>query len=283
MVARSVRCRASTSERLAAEQVQRTVESVAEIAQGQRREPPGGQFDGQRHPVEPAHDVGDDLRGRPPTAAGPRRTRRARSRKTATDGVRRRSPSAPGSGRGASRELYSDGRPSGSRLVVRTERCGQPARIRPTVSRDGVEQVLAVVDHQHDPARRPGRRRRPTGRRPAPPRGSRVSARACGSAAGSVTGASSSTVAGLAPARDLEGHAGLADATWSDDGHQAFRREQPMQRGDGSLAADQPGRRLVRHPRRRRDRPGGATRDLAFQAASAGVGSRPVSSASRRR
>ena len=45
--------------RAAAEQVEGTVEPVVEVGEAERRQPPGGQLDGERHPVEAAHDLGD--------------------------------------------------------------------------------------------------------------------------------------------------------------------------------------------------------------------------------
>ena len=42
-----------------AEQVERTVQPGVEVGEVERRHPSCGQFDGERHPVETAHDVTD--------------------------------------------------------------------------------------------------------------------------------------------------------------------------------------------------------------------------------
>ena len=58
------------------------------------------------------------------------------------------SGSGPGSGSGARRKGHSAARPSGCRLVASTVSFGQASRTVPTSSRDGLEQVLAVVDDE---------------------------------------------------------------------------------------------------------------------------------------
>ena len=132
----------------AAEQVQRTVETVAEIAQGQGREPPGGEFDGQWHAVEPAHDVGDDLQ------VGLRRRRPTPDPPGAVDEDRhgRDLPQITvGSGQGQGRQP----RAVLGRQAERLPTGGQDREALATGEdqadglTDGLEQVLAVVDHQH--------------------------------------------------------------------------------------------------------------------------------------
>jgi hypothetical protein len=44
----------------AAEQVQRAVQALRQLGERERRQSPGGQLDRQRHPVEVAHQLGDE-------------------------------------------------------------------------------------------------------------------------------------------------------------------------------------------------------------------------------
>ena len=124
---------------------------------------------------------------------GPGRTRRARSRKTATDGARVGSAvSGSGSGSGASRKVYSGGGPSGSRLVASTDRCGHADRSAVTVSR-AASSRCSQLSTTSNAGRSP--RSATQAARTSPWTTCRLNAaRACGIADGSVTGASSSTI-----------------------------------------------------------------------------------------
>ena len=244
-----------------AEQVERAVEAIVQVSQREGGQPACGQLDGQRHAVEPPHDVGHPV---PVVRLGP--DARARSRKTCTDGAG--SSSARGRGSGASRNRYSAARPRGSRLVANTVSAGHAVRAASTVSRAAFSRCS-----QLSTTRRPGR--------------VASTARQAGE---DIAACDGEVQRGRERVRDgrgvgdrgeqqhrrrvtgvchLQRHPGLADPAGSDKGHQPLGRQQPVQRGHLSLAPDQPCQRAGRSPRlvegRGRRRYGGtATRDVAF-------------------
>ena len=140
----------------ASEQPEALVESVSQLVERQRARPRRDELERQRDAVEPPADVGDrgrvdrvdrrieaaarecDRRG-----VGPIRTRPTRA------GSR-----SPGSGTVSDRSQYTDSpsTPSGSRLVARTVTPGARAEQSVHQRRAGVEQMLAVVEHEHDVA-----------------------------------------------------------------------------------------------------------------------------------
>ena len=133
----------------AAEQVERAVEPAVQVGEREAGEPAGGELDRQRQPVEAADDVGDQpqlgrrRRGTGADPAGPVEEDRDRRGPGRVLPRRAREAGAAPAGRCTPRAA-----PSGSRLVASTDSRGHADRSAVTVSRDRVEQVLAVVDHQ---------------------------------------------------------------------------------------------------------------------------------------
>ena len=227
MVARSVRCRASTSARpppsRSRERSSRSRRSLRDRVE--RRPAASSMASGM---PSSRRTMSATIRRSDSDGGDPRRTRRARSTNTATEGISRRSPSDPGKGRGASRELYSVGRPSGSRLVVRIDRRGQPARIRPTVSRTASSRC-SQLSITSIPGSSP--RTATQADRTSPWATLRFEGLGQGvrEAGGVGHRGEEQHRRRLTPAGDLEGDAGLADPTGSDDGHQPLRGEQSVQ------------------------------------------------------
>ena len=102
--------------RPAGEQAEPIVEPSGDLRDRERSGAGGGQLDGERQPVEPGADVGDDTR------AGRRRARAARPRpgRARRRGARRRRPPSGGTG-----QMVSPPTRSPSRLVARSRRPGQ--------------------------------------------------------------------------------------------------------------------------------------------------------------
>ena len=174
---------------------------------------------------------------------GPGRTRRARSRKTATDGARvGSSVSGSGSGSGASRKVYSGGRPE--RLAAGGQHRQPRARRQERGDRLArrVEQVLAVVDDQQPGALA---EERDAGREDVALDDLQVQRRRQGVRDRGRVGdrGEQQHDRGLAALRDLQRHPGLADAARADDRHPPLRRQQPVQRRDLRLPADEAGGR----------------------------------------
>ena len=136
-MARSVRCRASPLGRPPPSRSSERSSRRCRSAREKRGQPAGGELDGQRHPVEPADDVGDQCAGPPASAAAPGRTRRGpveedrhRRDASARSWPAARAAAAAPAGRRTRRRS-----PSGSRLVASTVSRGQAASTAPTVSR----------------------------------------------------------------------------------------------------------------------------------------------------
>ena len=218
----------------------RSSRRASSCSRRQHPHPGRGQLEGQGDAVQPAADL------RPP----PARSRSVRAKA----GLRRRGPGrrtaapprtapAPRRARGAARraagrasegtrQAVSPAMPSASRLVARTVRCGAGPQQGVGQPGAGVQQVLAVVQHQQQapgpqvrppawPARgRPGSSRTPT-----------AAATAWGTSAGSASGASSTshTPSGYAlqgVGRRLQRQAGLARPAGAGQGHQAVGAQQ---------------------------------------------------------
>ncbi len=202
-----------------------------QIGQGEGGEPARGELDGQRHPVEPAHDVGDHVEVGRPDRAG--RTRAARSRNTSTEGDRAASgrSRARESGAGASRKTCSTASPSGSRLVPSTVQSGHPASTARTRSRAASagarscrSRPAAPVRHRARPSRRRGRR--PAAHRPGRARGQGVRD---GGRVGHRREQQHRQRSRPAPAISRASRV-LPTPPGPDHRHQPFGREQPVQR-----------------------------------------------------
>ena len=138
-------------------------EAVVEVARrSARRSAPAagrGQLERQRDAVEPPADLGDRRRLSSVTANdGPRPPRPLdeQPHRLVLDSAGTASePSGGGAGSEGTRQVTSPGTPSGSRLVARTETAA-PGEQRRRPAGAGVDQVLAVVQHeQRRPAAAP--------------------------------------------------------------------------------------------------------------------------------
>ena len=134
----------------AGEQPEPVVEPGGHLGHRQRAHPGRGQLDGQRHAVEPAADLHHrtDRVARPP--AKPGRTAAARSASSRTAGKASAcsgAASGGGSPSGATGASASPVIASGSRLVARMRSCGQRASSSAGGAGGGLDQVLAVVQH----------------------------------------------------------------------------------------------------------------------------------------
>ena len=205
-----------------------------ELGEGERRQPPGGQLDGQRHPVEPSHDLGDERAARPGGGEpGPDPRGAVEKHRDGRDagqrlGRRARRPAA-GAAPGATR----------TQRPARAARGWWPARELGTRVEDhgdevahGVDQVLAVVDDEQPRPTRRGLAAQAASTSPCTyPQPERRGQRVRDRAAASVIGASSSTVAASAASGELPRDAASCRPRRSDDRDQPLGVEQPLQRG----------------------------------------------------
>ena len=224
-----------------AEQVERAVEAAVQVGERERRQPSRGELDGQRHPVEAADDVGDqfEVRGRGRRAgahsAGPvEEHRHGGNLRRLLPGARQRERGQPEGVFGGQAERLAARRQHAQPRAGRQQRADDVAR--------GVEQVLAVVDHQQ--AGPVAEQRRAGGQDVARDdvqvqrRGERVRDRG-----GVGDRGEQHDGRGVGPRRDLQRDPGLTDPARPDDRHQPVRGEQPVQGRYLLLAADEPRRR----------------------------------------
>ena len=148
----------------AGQQPEAVVQPGGDLLDRQRRHPRRRQLERQRDAVQPPADLRHRRRVRRRSARSPAAPARARSTKRRTAAMRARSlaPAAVAASgqRAATARARSSRRRcrSGSRLVARIRRPGQAAQQRLGQRGAGVDQVLAVVQHQQQaPAGQPAR------------------------------------------------------------------------------------------------------------------------------
>ena len=214
----------------------------------------------------------------------PRRTRAARSRNTSTAGDRAGSVAVPrdGVGSGARRKMCSAASPRGSRLVTSTASRGQAASSLATRSRAASRRCSQLsTTNSLDPS--PSRAEQAARTSPRLTVSPIASARANGTAAGSMTGASSSTVAVSTrratsiATRVFPIPPGPTTVTSRSDASSRCSAATSASRPNSGVAGRTGGSPVLAG---RPATPPATARSAAFRA---GDGSRPVSSTSRRR
>ncbi len=278
------------------EQVERPVEAGVEVDQRQRPDPARRQLEGKREAVETPDDVGDE-RG---VAAGGGQVglrRRAWARNASTAGTPP-APSVPSSGTGSGprRTRCSLARPSGSREVASRARSGQASTSAPARSRTGASTCSQLSSTTTGAP--PARASRAAATTSSPSRGRSPSAVATAGTTwrSSVTAASSTSVTGRPPSAMSAAASSTRRVLPTPPGPTSvISRSVAMRRCSSASSCSRPtsgeagrGRRPgPAPPAGARTRSGlaasGPSAAACSASASSGPGSRPVSSASRRR